>query len=426
MLSKTVDKITFEDLNKLKENQVAEDKRLDYKRELPKFLLIPGNNEEAKKAKKPHKIEFLKDVSAFANTSGGYLLYGIKSENGVPTEISGVDSENKEDAYILQLNETLDSQLEPRIASGSRDLAFVSLEEPKKEKVLAIYVSKSWRAPHRIKLNNHFYKRSATQNPPMDVDDLRVAFSQRDSLTKSARQFRNQRINELYTFGMTPVDFRPTHANPDKFRAGLPSVNHLLGGTQVVLHLVPIDAFTPAKYIDLKKAKDDPRQLLPIGTSEGGMIVRPNIDGFLVAYLDDEGYTHSYAQLYRNGIIEAVEGGALIDVNELVGNVKTIWIKEFETDLRNALQRYLKLLQTLEVDVPLFLFLTLLGVEGVGLYYKGMFPPRVAHTIDRSQLSIPEACVKSYVQTPNEVLKGIFEALWNACGKERPKSFSVV
>lgn len=421
MLNKKVDQITFEDLKELEQNGVPEDKKLDYKSELPKFLLIPGKNEGAKK---PHKIEFLKDVSAFANTSGGHLLYGIKSENGVPTEILGVDAESKEDDYIRQLSQTLDSQLEPPIQSGSREIGFVSLEEPKKEKVLAIYVSKSWRAPHRVRLNNHFYKRSASLNPTMDVDDLRVAFSQRDSITKSARQFRNGRIRELHDFNMTPVNFVSTHEDPNSSRLGMPL--RQLGSTKVVLHLVPIDAFAAAKYVDLKKAKDNPAQLLPIGESVGAAIARYNIDSFLVGDRDNKGYTHTYAQLYRNGIIEAVEGGALIAVNPDLGNIRTIWIKQFERELRNALQRYLKLLQTLEVDVPLFLFLTLLGVEGVALYYPGMFPPRAAHTIDRSQLTVPETCVKSYVQTPNEVLKDVFEALWNACGEERPENFNLV
>lgn len=132
MLSKNIDQITFKDLDELKENEVPEDKKLDYKCTLPAFLLIPDENETAKR---PSKIEFLKDVSAFANTSGGHFLYGIKSDNGVPTNIRGVDVENKEDAYVRLLDQLLDGQLEPRIQSGSRDIGFVNLEPPKKRKL---------------------------------------------------------------------------------------------------------------------------------------------------------------------------------------------------------------------------------------------------------------------------------------------------
>ena len=182
---------------------MPEDKRLDYKSQLPAFLLILGHDEAAEDAKRRSKIEFLKDVSAFANTSGGHLLYGIKSENGVPTDIRGMDVGNNEDAYIRRLDQLLDSQLEPRIQSGSRDIGFIALESPKKEKVLAIYVSKSWRAPHRVKLDGQFYKRSASLNPTMDVDDLRIAFTVSESVirTLSDLKRRGYKLN----FNKAPV-----------------------------------------------------------------------------------------------------------------------------------------------------------------------------------------------------------------------------
>lgn len=61
----------------LLENKVSERKTIDYKRDLP------GGADQDKK-------EFLADVSSFANTEGGELIFGMTEASGVPTEIVGV------------------------------------------------------------------------------------------------------------------------------------------------------------------------------------------------------------------------------------------------------------------------------------------------------------------------------------------------
>jgi hypothetical protein len=413
MLRKNVKEIAFDDLNALKEDEVPEDKRLDYKSQLPAFLLIPGQDEAAEDAKRRSKIEFLKDVSAFANTSGGHLLYGIKSENGVPTDIRGVDVGNKGDAYIRRLDQLLDSQLEPRIQSGSRDSGFIALESPKKEKVLAIYVSKSWRAPHRVKLDGQFYKRSASLNPTMDVDDLRIAFTFSESIIRNTKRFKEERIKELI-LNKTPVKF--LSADED---GQLQTARQHWGRTKFILHLIPLDWFASTNYVDLKKAYDNYEKIKPMngGGNFSSGPVRYNIDGILVFDQDRLGNTQSYTQLYRNGIIEAVEGGGNI-TGGAGGSTRLIGIQEFERQVTDSLRNYLEMLQILEVDAPIFLFLTLLGVRGVRSlddYRKS------GYAIDRDELDFPEVCIKSYTQRPKMILKDVFSALWNACGEARPE-----
>ena len=64
-------KLTEENINDLKNNQIPESKTLDYKEQLP------YNAYEDKK-------EFLADVSSFSNADGGNIIYGIKEEKGIP------------------------------------------------------------------------------------------------------------------------------------------------------------------------------------------------------------------------------------------------------------------------------------------------------------------------------------------------------
>jgi predicted HTH transcriptional regulator len=65
-----IDEIEEGDLQEIIQHKDSESKIIDYKRELPK------DNPEGKK-------EFLYDVSSFANTSGGHLIYGMDEEKGI-------------------------------------------------------------------------------------------------------------------------------------------------------------------------------------------------------------------------------------------------------------------------------------------------------------------------------------------------------
>jgi len=68
-----IDEIEEDDLKELIQYKDPETKYIDYKRELPKN-------------KRKDTIDLLSDVSSFANTSGGHLIYGIEEARGVPVK----------------------------------------------------------------------------------------------------------------------------------------------------------------------------------------------------------------------------------------------------------------------------------------------------------------------------------------------------
>lgn len=72
--SKPVDLLTEADIQALIDNRVPESKKLDYKE------VFSLDSEDKKR-------EFLKDVSAFYNTEGGVLIYGLAEEKDGKTKL---------------------------------------------------------------------------------------------------------------------------------------------------------------------------------------------------------------------------------------------------------------------------------------------------------------------------------------------------
>src|SRR5580765_7658261 len=76
--SKPLSAVSAQDLQELIANQVMEKRTLEYKRD------IPGPTHTDRR-------EFLRDVSSFANTSGGHIVFGMREDEGRPAELVGLN-----------------------------------------------------------------------------------------------------------------------------------------------------------------------------------------------------------------------------------------------------------------------------------------------------------------------------------------------
>ena len=79
--TKPLELVEEADLQALVTSKDAEAKRIEYEEKLP------GNLNSSKK-------EFLANVSSFANAVGGDLIFGVKADHGVPTEVCGVETQS--------------------------------------------------------------------------------------------------------------------------------------------------------------------------------------------------------------------------------------------------------------------------------------------------------------------------------------------
>jgi len=384
MIRKKIDQISEEDLRTLVQNAVREGKMIEYKQSLP------GRSDSDKK-------EFLADVSSFANASGGDIIYGIREERdtGTPKAVEGLDLQNA-DQEIGRLDSLMRDGIEPRIPS----FVIKSISLSNSKVALIVRVFKSWISPHRVSFKGHdkFYSRSSNGKYPLDVGELRIAFTLSETIVDRIREFRENRISKIFA-NETPVPF--------------------YDNAKIILHLVPLISFNPAQSYDINKIAFESSKLPPINCH--GWNHSYNLDGFLTYSGGAAGKSHSYVQLFRNGIIEAVEGLLLKPYNgELL--IPSI---AYEECLIRSLADYLDVLKTLNVELPIIVFLTLVGVKGY-LMTTGRWRLSVSETaqIDRDVLLLPEIFIESYDVDAKDILRPCFDSIWNACGYSRSLNYN--
>ncbi|WP_417915540.1 helix-turn-helix domain-containing protein [Candidatus Electronema sp. JM] len=150
---------TIEDIEKNIEMKVPESLHLDYK-------ASPAFSPEK-------KDEICKDVSAFANSDGGMLIYGIREEKvnkiGYPASIDdGIDTSKFGKEWIDQV---LTSNIRP-VLSG---VEIVEIKLAENRSVMVIHVPKSFRGPHQSP-DKKYYKRRNVVSEPMEhyeIEDVR-------------------------------------------------------------------------------------------------------------------------------------------------------------------------------------------------------------------------------------------------------------
>src|SRR5215208_225751 len=398
LMSVPIDSITEGHLRSLIENQVMELRLIEYKRELP------GRSDGEKK-------EFLADVCSFANTAGGDLTYGIAESGGTPQHLVGIDADDV-DAEISRLGSSIRDGIRPRIPGIQHQP--VRLENG--EHALVLRIPRSFARPHVVTYKNHwkFYARTSNGKYQMDVDEVRRAFVLSESVADRIRAFRAERLSRVVS-GETPVPIK--------------------GTGRVVLHVVPISAFdSPTSVVDLDIGRPplSERVLLPISIAKeedldevlfsnpNAFPPRYNFDGVFCDSrlgLPGEDPAEGYAQLFRTGVIEAVDNHAFFEAE----GASLIEADNLDKGLIKAVDIYFRLLRDLSVESPVFLLLSLVGVSGYRMRQSGM--PRhyysVLRQVDRDALLVPEVLVPSLEQDLHALqrhMRPLLDAVWNSVG----------
>jgi len=380
MINKQLNKVDLDDLNNLLQNAVLEGKTIEYKDQLP------SNSDADRK-------EFLADVSSFANTSGGDLIFGVTTDQGVPKSATGIGITNI-DNEKLKYEEIIRNGLEPRI-----NFSIHTVTVNPQGIVFIFRINKSWIGPHRVIFKGHdkFYARNSAGKYSLDTNELRISFNLSSTLIEKINRFKIDRISQLVA-GNTPIPFYE--------------------GGKIILHLIPLESFNSDYKLDLNTINNNFPNLEPIYSS--GWSHRVNLEGVLSYSGGRNDKSHSYVQLYRNGVIEAVEGLMLSPDDEK----KYIPSIAYERELLKSLAGYLAVLKDLNISTPIVIFLTFIGIKDFEMVVdRSKFLGNDYYKIDRDILQLPEAFIESYDTEPKDILRPMFDLVWNACGYTHDYNF---
>jgi Putative DNA-binding domain len=340
--------------------------------------------------------EYLKDVSSFANTHGGDLVIGIEEEEGVAKKVVGLFGVDP-DKERQRLENLARDGIEPRIVG----IRMKSVSVTGGGVVFVIRVPKSWNPPHRVsaRKTNRIYARNSTGAYELSVEELRVLFASGATSVDRMRAFKAERLARIDA-GEAIV---PLIVRPDR----------------VVLHLAPLASFGLGQPIDLAQAHALQESLRPVASR--GFTPQINFEGFVNFFIGSDGRCRSYTQVFRNGIIEAVKAGILVDDKD----IKFLPSLEFDKWIFEVLPLYLKALRELNVPAPITMMLSLQGVRGAYLETDVNWRNNPPPPFDRTVLELPEVVIEQYgaVEEYQRAVRPAFDALWNAAGRFGSRHF---
>lgn len=369
--------LTQADIEQLVADQTCEGPHLDFKRDFPTAW-----NDAA-------KHEFLADATAFANSGGGDLIFGVEEDGQaqalavVPQAIPNADQE------IRRLQDFLLNLAEPRLPGVKIHAVQVSVAGIDGY-VIVVRIPQSWAGPHRVKTNQHFFIRDGLRKRQLDVPELRSIFLRTENQARRVNDFRTERLGKILSGDA-----------PHRLVDGPVLVAHLIP-TQAALGLVQVD---PVPYTNQRG--------LPVLGVTGGM-ARLNIDGALVVRNETpQGETHGYSQFFRNGFFESTyvlarrngEGRAVLPSTA------------YERDLITLLGAFRGELDHLGVNYECAVMLSLLRADEVKLGVRSDWGFDEPHQtlFDRKILVLPDVLARSDA-TPEQEMKPVFDLMWQAAG----------
>lgn len=199
---------TIKDVQLLITNKVMENTNLDYK---------------DSRALEGKIAEISKDVSSFANSDGGLIIYGVEEKSHLPVKIDeGVDHHRFNREWLEQV---IQSNISPTLDN----LEIIQIPLNNSRSIYVISIPRSVRVPHQERQQRRYYKRYNFNSSPMEdyeINDLRnrkVVFPPLINIDYEIDQgvFIELFIENISNFSVTNLSFE--FSEPLSWEGGLPS-----------------------------------------------------------------------------------------------------------------------------------------------------------------------------------------------------------
>lgn len=172
--------LTISDIDKLISDGVQESIHLDYKRS----AAIDSSRFD----------ELACDVSSFANSDGGILIYGVQEKDYLPiSRDEGVD-------HVKYNRERLENIISSRISPRLDDVRITQIPLTEARSIYVIAIGKSFRGPHQAP-DKRYYKRFNFKREPLEdyeINDLRTRRQVVRPLIEIGITFRHRILVYIY------------------------------------------------------------------------------------------------------------------------------------------------------------------------------------------------------------------------------------
>ena len=361
--------VTLDDIKSLVSERQFESANLDFKRELP------GRNDKG-------KHDFAADVSAFANSAGGDLVYGIE-DDGTGMAKGLVELTGNRDEEVRRLQDIAANGIEPRVPG----LQIQAIEAPTGF-VVVVRVPQSWAGPHRVKASLNFFIREGARNRPIDVPEIRTLVLRSDNRARWIRDFRTERLGKIMA-GEAP--------------------DRLVPGAAIVVHIVPSQTALGLMQIDPVQYVRGKRHLALLGAR--GWNPRINADGAIATEGPDspEG-CRSYALMFRNGSYEVTQVLYEHDRGYLLPS------SSFEEELMDLLYSLRREYSEQGFSSELTCMVSVIRANEVRFATRVRAPSRKgAGRFDRATLVLPEVLISADLAV-HEAARPVLDLVWQSAG----------
>lgn len=365
------------DLRRLLADEVPEGVELDYKEN------IGGG-----------AVEFAKDVTSFANTKGGYLVFGMTEENQRPTGLQALPG-YEPDETIGRLTAWAQEHIRPRLT-----IRFKSVPLSEGGEVLVVEVPRSWQGPHEVKQEHRYYRRNQHGKDQMDVDELRMAFGLDNGFQKALEDLQQSRVRHLLDLS------QGIGANIAAF----------------LLHLVPAEAVMSRRRHDFSGSDYEGQYPVPHPSLTGRMVWRGgtttihNLDGYEFRQIAGRPGLTDSCQVFRNGSLEyrmtAYDPGG-------DRTFRTYFVDQW---LLFAVEHAQRVMRHMVIDGPVAITAAIVGATNwewpmpnlEGLPFK----------IQERHLLFPDVLLDTLKSDPEPVVASLSNLIWNAMGRVCSPNFT--
>jgi hypothetical protein len=382
----------------LKERRVREDRTLDFKRDLDL-------------SSRDLQSEFLKDVTAFANSSGGTLLFGAEEgrgdDEGVIIAFPGLH---------LQPDEThrrIDNLLRDAIDERPMGVLHRAIPRPDGRYYYVVRVPPSPLAPHMVTTGKHsskFFLRGNATTSPMDARQIKEtslkaasAFDRALAIIEARRKILVSRANSYLEEGG-----RRDHPT-DHVR-------------QSVLHVIPLFPSTGGFALADQRVVDRLAQVSILGWPSDNYEIRYTLEGLYVAYGEyaRAAYLRSGGAEFQEYILEA---GPFYSSAGGDSATPTIPAWKVEEGVLRTLDSCAGLTSDGLLPLPVVVSLTITGVKGTRLNARPRLGSLSSHFIELDEVSMTPVVVNGWDQTAAEQTRSVFDEMHQGWGLRRSSNY---